>query len=101
LINILRTNILRINCAPSWLYLQGIRKLARCNTVWYLKKICDEALKLDSILYGGFKTYGQKDELPTVCRLLDWYADVLYPTELMFAHSWSDASRSVGLDVRK
>ena len=39
--------------------------------------------------------------MPTVYRLPDWYADVLYPTELTFAHSWSDASRSVGLDVRK
>jgi len=38
--------------------------------------------------------------LPTVYRLLDWYADLLYTTELTFPHSWSDTSRSIWLDVR-
>jgi len=35
---------------------KGIRELAQCNTVWYSKKIWDEALKVDGFLYGGFKT---------------------------------------------
>ena len=33
LINILRINILRINCAPNWLYLQDSRFFYRCNYI--------------------------------------------------------------------